>query len=76
VARHPFDDHHDFSEADIQPILDEAFAIGAIPVTTAKDAVRLVPDQRQQVNVMSVGVAWEDEAALDALLDAVLAKKP
>jgi tetraacyldisaccharide 4'-kinase len=76
VARHPFDDHHDFAEADIQPILDEAFAVGAIPVTTAKDAVRLVPDQRQQVNVLSVDVAWENESALEALLDRVIATKP
>jgi len=68
VATHPFDDHHGFGEADIQPILDEAFSLQAIPVTTAKDAVRLPPDQRQQVNVLSVAVEWSDPAALDALL--------
>ena len=72
VAIHPFDDHYGFQEADVQPILDEAFAIDAIPVTTAKDAVRLAPDQRQQVNVLSVDVEWRDEAALDRLLDGVL----
>ena len=69
VATHPFDDHYAFDVADVQPILDEAFAMGAIPVTTGKDAVRLPPDQRQQVNVLSIDVAWRDEAALDALLD-------
>ena len=36
-----------------QPILDEAYAVDAIPVTTTKDAVRLDPDQRQQVNVLT-----------------------
>jgi tetraacyldisaccharide 4'-kinase len=68
VARHPFEDHQAFGPADIGPILDEAFALGAIPVTTAKDAVRLRPDQRQQVNVAGIAVRWENDRALDELL--------
>jgi tetraacyldisaccharide 4'-kinase len=68
VAFHPFGDHYGYGSADIQPILDEAYTVNALPVTTTKDAVRLDPDQRQQVNVLSVGVEWEDEAALDGLL--------
>lgn len=71
-AFHPFDDHYAFDATDIQPILDEAFAIGAVPVTTEKDAVRLSADQRQQVNVLSVDVEWEKPAELDALLDGAL----
>jgi tetraacyldisaccharide 4'-kinase len=74
VAVHPFDDHYAFGAADIQPILDEAFAIGALPVTTAKDAVRLSPDQRQQVNVLSVSTAWDTPELLDAMLDRLLLK--
>jgi tetraacyldisaccharide 4'-kinase len=73
VAKHVFDDHHEFDAADIQPILDEAYELDALPVTTAKDAVRLSPDQRQQVNVLTVSVSWEDTAALDRLLDKALA---
>ena len=72
IARHPFDDHYAFEGSDIQPILDEAFSIGAIPVTTEKDAIRLPADQRQQVNVLSVGVEWENPAALEVLLDKAL----
>jgi tetraacyldisaccharide 4'-kinase len=68
VAAYPFEDHQDFNAVDIAPILDQAYSIGAIPVTTAKDAVRLPPDQRQQVNVLSVVAEWNDLAALDALL--------
>ncbi|MBX7200928.1 MAG: tetraacyldisaccharide 4'-kinase [Rhodospirillaceae bacterium] len=71
VAKRVFDDHHEFDAADIQPILDEAYELGAIPVTTAKDAVRLSPDQRQQVNVLTVTVEWQDTAALDRLLDKI-----
>jgi tetraacyldisaccharide 4'-kinase len=72
VAAHPFEDHYAFEGSDIQPILDEAFSIGAIPITTEKDAIRLPSDQRQQVNVLSVGVEWQDPKALDALLDKAL----
>lgn len=72
AAFHPFDDHYAFRATDIQPILDEAYGIDALPVTTAKDAVRLDPDQRQQVNVLPIDVTWEDPDALDALLDEAL----
>ncbi len=75
VAKHPFEDHEPFGPADIQPILDEAFAINAIPVTTAKDAVRLSPDQRQQVDVVNIDVVWRNEHALDQLLDAAMARR-
>ncbi len=76
VAAHPFADHHPYQGADIQPILDEAFALGAAPVTTAKDAARLPADQRQQVDVLDVAVSWHDESALDALLAARLGPVP
>lgn len=72
VAAHPFDDHHLYRPADIQTILDEAFALDALPVTTEKDAMRLSPDQRQQVNVLRIGVQWKDSAALNALLERTL----
>ena len=72
LATHTFDDHHLYQPADIQSILDEAFALEALPVTTEKDAMRLTPDQRQQVNVLRIGVAWKDTAALDALLKGTL----
>lgn len=71
LATHPFADHYPYAEADVQPILDEAYALNAIPVTTAKDAVRLPIDQRRQVTVVPVTVAWTDEAAVEALLAAV-----
>ena len=72
VAFHPYSDHYGYEGADIQTILDEAFSLDALPVTTRKDAVRLSPDQRQQVNVLSVDVEWENQTELDGLLDAAL----
>ncbi len=68
VACHPFADHMPYAAVDIEPILEEAFRLQAIPVTTAKDAVRLPPDQRQQVTVLTVTLVWHDEAALETVL--------
>ncbi len=72
VAFHPFGDHYGYAAADIQPMLDEAYNVGAIPVTTGKDAVRLDPDQRQQVNVLNITATWDDVHQLDALLNKVI----
>lgn len=72
VATHTFDDHHLYEPADIQTILDEAFALGALPVTTEKDAARLSADQRQQVNILRVSVRWRSPAEVDRLLERLL----
>lgn len=72
LAKHPFADHYPYAEADIQPILDEAYGLGAIPVTTAKDAIRLPGDQRRQVTVLNVAVAWEETSALERVLETVM----
>ncbi|WP_041796032.1 tetraacyldisaccharide 4'-kinase [Pararhodospirillum photometricum] len=74
VAEHPFADHYPYAETDIQPILDEAWTLQAVPVTTAKDAMRLPPDQRPQVDVVGVRVAFEDPAAFRAVLAPVLGR--
>ncbi|MCB2107950.1 MAG: tetraacyldisaccharide 4'-kinase [Rhodobacteraceae bacterium] len=68
AARYGFEDHHAFGPSDIQPILDQAFAMQAIPVTTEKDAVRLAPDQRQQVDVVKVAAVFRDPGTVEALL--------
>lgn len=75
VAFHPFHDHYGYADADIQSILDEAFSVDALPVTTLKDAVRLTPDQRQQVDVLTVDIQWQDRAALVRLINQALKTK-
>jgi tetraacyldisaccharide 4'-kinase len=72
VASHAFADHHVYRTKEIAAIVREAEAAGAIAVTTAKDFVRLEPAERAGVNVVPIAVAWDDEAALDRLLDPVL----
>jgi len=73
VRRIAFDDHHPYSQSDIQPILDEAYRRRALPVTTEKDAMRLPPDQRQQVDVLGIDVAWDDPEPPVRMLRAALA---
>ena len=62
--RHSFADHHHYSEADAERITARAAALGARPVTTAKDHVRLA----------AAGAAGRRlaEAALVVTVEAVL----
>ncbi len=73
VGRHAFADHRPYHPDTIMRIVEEAAAKGARPVTTAKDAVRLPPEARAMVEVVEVGIVFANEAALEALLDGVLA---
>lgn len=70
VAARYYPDHHAFSARELAALT--AMAGDAAMVTTPKDAVRLPEAWRAQVRVAGVGLAWEDEAALNALLDRVL----
>ncbi|CAO3351360.1 tetraacyldisaccharide 4'-kinase [Azospirillum melinis] len=64
----PFADHHPYRPAEVVALIDRAAALGALPVTTAKDAVRLPPELQAKVAVLPVSVRWADESALAALL--------
>ena len=46
-------------------MIGEAARIGAVPVTTPKDAVRLPDAYRERIGVVGVSLAWDDPAALD-----------
>lgn len=72
VGRQTFADHYPYDDADIAAILAEAEALGALPVTTRKDIVRVPQRFRDQIAVAGVGLAWEDEDALGALLAPLL----
>ncbi|VBB69815.1 Tetraacyldisaccharide 4'-kinase [invertebrate metagenome] len=74
IACHPFADHKPYTALEIQLILEEASALRAIPVTTAKDAVRLTPAQRQQVVVFTITIAWQNTETLDSILTAGIRK--
>ena len=71
VRRMPFPDHHPYRPHELDSLVAEAKRLDAILVTTPKDAVRLPSAIRARVRVVGVGLAWEDEAALMALLDGI-----
>jgi tetraacyldisaccharide 4'-kinase len=75
VARHGFPDHYPYDAGEIDALLVAASVSGATLVTTAKDHVRLPPHQRDQVQILPVGLVWrgsEDEAKVRAWLGALL----
>ena len=69
VAREAFADHHRYGDDELGRLAATAAAAGARLVTTAKDAVRLSPAWRERVGVLRVAVAWDDEPALEAILE-------
>jgi tetraacyldisaccharide 4'-kinase len=72
VARRAFPDHHRYTQAELDALLAEADRLDAVPVTTAKDAVKLPPAVREKVQVLTVSLAWEDPDAPEDLLRSVI----
>jgi tetraacyldisaccharide 4'-kinase len=68
AGRRGFPDHHRYTNAELRHVLAEAARLNAVPVTTPKDAVRLPAVLRAEVRVAGVAIAWEDPAAIEALL--------
>ncbi len=68
VSRRIFPDHHVYSRADCRRLAAAADRRGALLVTTEKDAVKLPPEFRARCAIVTVRLAWEDEAALHRLL--------
>ncbi len=65
AGRRAFPDHHRYAPATLGALLEEAARLGAVPVTTPKDAARLPPGA---VAVVGVRLVWQDAAALEHLL--------
>jgi tetraacyldisaccharide 4'-kinase len=64
----PFNDHHVYSEDDLNLLARMAEERDSHLITTEKDAARLSPEWRARVAVLPVAARFADEAALDALL--------
>jgi tetraacyldisaccharide 4'-kinase len=62
-----FADHHPYSAADLRILSDASAGLGAVLVTTPKDAVRLPAGFAA---VVGVEMVWEDVGAIDRLLAA------
>lgn len=69
VAAHPFPDHYPYAEEDISRLRARARQTESLLVTTAKDAARLPANQRQDIEVLTIAIEWDDETALKSVLE-------
>lgn len=84
LSRRPFPDHHSFSDADAAALLKEADSLGARPVTTEKDFVRLHGmsgprgDLRDRTMTLPITMVFaaDGAAALQNRLRTVIAPAP
>jgi len=74
VGEVAFADHHRFTASELAGLLARAEREGAVPATTAKDAVRLPATVRARLAVADVSLEWQTPDAIAALLNAMLAK--
>lgn len=70
-----FADHHRYRRAEIEDLLGRAERLGAVCVTTAKDAVRLPAGHREHVLTLPVRLHWRQPEAADRLLDRALGSR-
>jgi tetraacyldisaccharide 4'-kinase len=76
AGREAFADHYPYDEGDLKELLGQAERLRAVAVTTKKDFVRIPAQFRSRVTVVTVGLAWEEPAAIESLLDPLAATVP
>jgi tetraacyldisaccharide 4'-kinase len=62
-----FPDHHPFTEAEVAEVLAAATALGAEPIATAKDRLRLPAETRARIRIIEIKLVFESDA-IEALL--------
>ncbi len=71
AATRAFPDHHSYDEDDAAHLIEAAAGLGAEPVTTRKDWVRLPASARPFVAVLDVDLVFADEDALIRRLESL-----
>ena len=66
-----FPDHHFFSEAELEELLAKATTLGAVPVTTEKDWVRLSPPWQEKITCVPISLSCEPAALMAKILPPV-----
>ena len=66
-----FADHRPYTPADLDALHTRAATLDAGLVTTEKDLVRLKPNERRNIHILRIALAWHDPAQIEALLDEV-----
>ena len=64
-----FPDHAPYDEDTVMRLVEAAHRLNAIPVTTAKDFVRLPASARQMVDILRVSLAFAAPDKVDAFLN-------
>ncbi|WP_203072420.1 tetraacyldisaccharide 4'-kinase [Falsiroseomonas ponticola] len=76
AGREAFGDHYQYDAGEIQDLLAQAEAARALLVTTKKDFVRIPPQFRSRVTVVTVTLRWEESAEIESLLDPLAQRVP
>jgi tetraacyldisaccharide 4'-kinase len=76
AGRREFPDHHPYSESELAEVLAAAAAAKALPITTAKDRLRLPAAVRDLVQVFEVRLAFEDPAVVETMLGRLTIPSP
>ena len=69
VSVRRFPDHHAYTADEVMRCVEAAAAANAVAVTTEKDAVRIPPEARNMVEVLQVGLEWQNPAAFDRIVE-------
>lgn len=72
VAAQDFPDHHAYTSRELEALCEAADKAGAIPVATAKDAVKFPEPYRTRIRVLEVALRFTDETALTGWLQSRL----
>ncbi len=71
-----FPDHHFYTHAELQAILDKAHALGAEVYTTGKDFVKIPSSLQKSFNVLEIAVVWDEpEQLLQFIQEKIRAQK-
>jgi tetraacyldisaccharide 4'-kinase len=76
VEAYAFPDHYPFHPNEISELQVAAKNHNAFLVTTGKDFVRVPTNMRDQIGVVQMDVAWDNEATLMGVLEPVLGDRP
>ena len=71
LATQAFPDHHVYRGEEVMAMVERAVSLNALPVTTAKDAMRLPPEARGMVTVLRADMEFSDPAIVEDWLDRV-----
>ncbi len=73
ITTRAFPDHHHYSRGEIDSLIHHANQANARLLTTTKDMVRIPPDLKSNVDVLTVHVVWQNEEEINNLLEPIIA---